>query len=110
MLSKQNRVSSADIATLFTTAKPAGMPFFVARRISRPGRLQCVVIAPKTVAKQAVLRNSLRRKWSAALRAALAGTTPPPGIYAFTLKKEALSVPLPERIAAFSAYFKRLNA
>jgi RNase P protein component len=110
MLSKQNRATSADIATLFTKAKPAGMPFFVARYMAKPGKSQFAVIAPKTVAKGAVLRNSLRRKWSAALRAALLTTTPPSGLYAFTLKKEATDISLPDRTAALISYFKKFHA
>ncbi len=108
MLPKQKRLSGRDITQLFKGGKTTGMPFFVAR-YTKEGEtgIRCAVIAPKTIAKTAVLRNSLRRKWYASLRQALASVSPKPGMYAFVLKKEAISAVPIDRNRAFTSFFSK---
>jgi ribonuclease P protein component len=98
------------IAVLFKNAKPTGTPFFVARYSPEPKNSQFAVIAPKTIAKTAVARNSLRRKWYGSLQIVLKtleNTGPKPGIYAFILKKEGMLVAPKDREQALKAYFSR---
>ena len=108
MVSKQNRLSGRHIAILFKTAKPTGTPFFVARHASaEDGVPRFAFIAPKTIAKTATLRNSIRRKWYGSLRDALKKNQAVSGIHAFVLKKEAIEATSHERIGALEVYFKR---
>jgi ribonuclease P protein component len=109
MLSKQTRASSSDIATIFTSAKPTGTPFFVAR-YNKSAYLEAhfAVIAPKNIANKAVLRNSLRRKWYAALRIALQNKPITQGLLVLILTKAAIPLTLPERTKAIEAYLTKL--
>lgn len=108
MLPKQKRLSGRDITQLFKGGKTTGTPFFVARYAKEEGNLvRCSVIAPKTIAKTAVLRNSLRRKWYASVDHALKTTAPVPGIYAFVLKKEAIPLTLTKRTQAITSFFSK---
>lgn len=106
MLSKGKRLSGRDITKLFKGGKTTGTLFFVARYAKEEEEgVKCAVIAPKTIAKTAVLRNSLRRKWYASVDHALKTNNPVPGIYAFVLKKEALLLTPTERTRAIITYF-----
>ncbi len=108
MLPKQKRLSGRDITQLFKGGKTTGTPFFVARYAKEGGKgVRCAVIAPKTIAKTAVLRNSLRRKWYASIDQALSTISPASGIYAFVLKKEAITLTPINRIQAITSFFSK---
>ncbi len=110
MLSKQKRLSGADITQLWKGGKPTGTPFFVVRHIKTDETSsRFAVIAPKTIAKSAVLRNSIRRKWYASLRQALKNKALMPGIYAFVIKKEGILAMPQERMQSLEAFFTRIK-
>ena len=61
MLPKKKRITKDLFQDIMKNGKTASSPLFTLRYIpSKVG--QYAVVAPKTVAKQAVLRNKLRRK------------------------------------------------
>ncbi len=108
MLPKQKRLSGRDITNLFKGGKTTGTPFFVARYAKEGDKtVRCAVIAPKTIAKTAVMRTSLRRKWYASIDQALTTAAPVPGTYAFVLKKEAIPLNSDERTQAISSFFSK---
>ena len=108
MLPKQKRLSGRDITQLFSGGKTTGMPFFVVRYSRETtGTVRCAIIAPKTIAKTAVARNSLRRKWYASIDQALNTTKPAFSRYAFVLKKEAIPLTPAERTQTLVTYFSK---
>lgn len=106
MLSKQKRLSGRDITQLFSGGKTTGTPFFVAKYLPQ-NTTGCAIIAPKTIAKTAVLRTSLRRKWYASLKQASTTIPTGTGMYAFVLKKEAISAMPSERVQSFINFFQK---
>jgi ribonuclease P protein component len=104
MIPKGKRVSAKTVTELFQSGKRADFSAFSVR-FQLGSQTQIACIAPKTVAKSAVSRNSLRRKWYASL----AQVKVPKGTFIFILKKSALELSPLGREQALSSFFDRIS-
>ncbi len=89
MLSKNKRVTKEMFQDLMAKGNIVSGSFFVLR-YQKQDHPQYSFVAPKKIAKTAVLRNSLRRKGYNLLRS----YDPKINVGIFFYKKEAISVPL----------------
>lgn len=93
MLAKAHRINKGVFEAIMKESKMVSNPLFTFRYMPSPDRtVHFAVVAPKSVAKTAVLRNSLRRKGYLAAKPLLKK----PFIGALFYKKEAIKLSHPE--------------
>lgn len=85
MISKKNRATSEMVSKIFKDGKIiTSNAFFSCRFMETEGLYHIAFVAPKTIFKTAVERNSIRRKWYNSLPGGSEKIKP--GVYVFVLK------------------------
>jgi ribonuclease P protein component len=89
MLAKKHRINKGVFEAIMKQSKMVSSPFFTLRYMPSPDNMvHFAIVAPKSVAKTAVLRNSLRRKGYLSVKPLLKK----PFIGALFYKKEAIKL------------------
>lgn len=101
MISKKNRATSEMVSKIFKDGKIiTSNAFFSCRFMKAEGSHHVAFVAPKTIFKTAIERNSIRRKWYNSLPRDLGKTKQ--GVYVFVLKNSGQKINTEERIKSLS--------
>ncbi len=108
MTPKKRRVTKSLFGVIMKNGLLIHSPFFTLRYIKDPSvaSYNLAVVAPKSVAKTAVLRNSLRRR---GYRALLGVNIPQGVVGAIFYKKQAIDIPFPELLEDLNTLFSKIK-
>jgi ribonuclease P protein component len=103
MVPKKKRVSSALFPILMKTGKVRSTPAFSLRLLPSEKPAHLAIVVSKGVAKGAVERNKIRRRWYSALMPML----PKTGTYVFFIKKPGILLSLKEIVLESTPFFPK---